>query len=193
MSAYLDPTNFAEGPVFALVGNAANHVAPDDLPADAVPFIYLGGAWGGAWRQLGFSTEDGMAHSGLSAEVTPQMTAQMRNAAANIRGNRTPAVAMSLLEVTPENFALACGGLAIVDTATAEEVELTDEGDIEYVALGIEAFGPKGRPLRIIYPMVSAAITGDIVQRIGQNMMLPVSFTRAGFATGNPRWRFLKP
>jgi hypothetical protein len=193
MVAHLDPTNFAEGPVFAFVGNAANHVSPDAMPADTVPFYYLGGDPGGNFRVLGYSTEDGVSHSGLSPEQTPQMTAQSRNAVSYIRGTRTPAVAMTLLEVTPENFALAIGGAAITDTATSESVEVSDEEAINFVSLLIEAFGPKGRPLRIFYPMVQPNITGDIVNRIGQNMALPVSFSRVGGAESNPEWRFLKP
>lgn len=192
MSAYLDPRNFAEGPVFALVGASAYEVAPDELPDDSEPFVYLGGDWGGTWRLLGFATQDGISHGGLAPEQTPQMTSQQRNAASTIRGTRTPTVGLSLLEMTAENFAMAIGGANITDTATAEDVEISDEVAVQYVALGIEAFGPNGRPLRIIYPVMTVAITAEIVHTIGTNVVLPVTFSRAGGVEGNPHWHFLK-
>ena len=190
MTNYLDPLNFAEGPVFLMLGKSALDVSPDVLPADNVPFIVAGGDWGGSWRIVGFTTEEGIQHGGLGAATTPQNTAQQRGAASIIRGVSTQTVECNLLELSAQNMKAALGSGTIVTTATSEDLELTDD-QTEYVAVGVEAFGPRGKPLRIIYPIAVASITGNVGNRIGANSSIPARWTRAGFAEGNPHWHFI--
>lgn len=190
---YLDPVNFSEGPVFLLIGNAANDLSPDVLPADTVPFIVAGGSWGGNWAIVGFTDENGVSHEGLSPDVTNQMTAQQRGPASTVRGNAAQAVTANLLEMSAERLQQFLGYGEITSTGTSDELLLTDDDALAEYAIGIEAFGPKGRPLRILYPRATPQITGPIVQRIGQNSTVPVRWTRTGYTDGQPRWRFLKP
>ncbi len=189
---YLDPVNFSEGPVFLLIGNASNHVAPDVLPGDAVPFIVAGGSWGGNWSIVGFTDENGVSHEGLSPDQTNQMTAQQRGPASTVRGNAAQAVTANLLEMSAERLQQFLGYGEITTTGTSDELLMTDDDALGEYAIGIEAFGPKGKPLRILYPRTTPQITGPITNRIGQNAIVPVRFTRSGFTDGQPRWRFIK-
>lgn len=192
MVTYLDPTNFAEGPVFLLIGNSALSGSPDVLPSDATPFVASGGSWGGNWRVVGFTTEDGIAHGGMAPAVTPQNVAQQRAAASNTRGVANQTVSCTLLELSAENLKAALGFGTIVSTGTSDDLEMTDD-PITYYAVGVEAFGPKGKPLRIIYPITIPTVTGDVVNRIGANTGIPARWTRAGGSAGNPHWHFIKP
>lgn len=188
----LDPTNFAEGPVFILMGKSALDVSPDVLPADTVPFIIAGGSWGGTWVNLGFTDESGIVHGGLAPDMNPQNVSQQRGAASIIRGNSSQTVAAMLLEFTAANFKAALGGGTLTSTATSDRVELTDSGQVEFVAIGVEGFGPKGKPLRIVYPIVAPSISDSITQAIGSNAVIPATWTRSGGPDGNPVWAFLK-
>jgi hypothetical protein len=189
---YLDPTNFSEGPVFLLIGHASNHLTPDVLPSDATPFIVAGGSWGGSWEIVGFTDENGLSHEGLSPDVTNQMTAQQRGPASTVRGNASQAVTANLLEMSAARMQQFLGYGEITSTGTSDELLLTDDDALAEYAIGVEAFGPKGKPLRILYPRTTPQITGAIVNRIGQNAVVPVRFTRTGYTDGQPRWRFIK-
>lgn len=187
----LDPRNFSEGQVFMLAGKSAFDVSPDVLPANSVQFIYKGGNWGGTWFNLGYASPDGVAHGGLSPDTTPQMTSQQRGSAALIKGAAAQTVSFSLLELTALVLQYALGAGTLTSDAFQDELEFTDDPP-KYFALGIEAVGPNGKPLRMIYPAMSPNITGDIVNTIGTNAMIPVQFTRAGSTLANPKWRWVK-
>ncbi len=187
----LDPRNFSEGQVFMLIGKSAFDVAPDVMPAYTVPFIYAGGAWGGSWYNLGYATPEGVAHGGLSPDTNPQMTSQQRGSASIIKGNAAQMVSFSLLELTALVLQYALGSGTLVSNVNTDTLEMTDD-PIKYFAIGVEAVGPNGKPLRMIYPATVPNITGDVVNTIGTNATIPVSFTRAGSALANPKWQWVK-
>lgn len=187
----LNPLQIVEGPVFALLGKSALDVSPDVLPADSVPFITAGGAWGGSWWNLGFLSDAGVNHGGLSAATTAVNSSQQRGSVTMTKGISTQTISFTMLEFSAMNLQAALGQGTIVSTTTADDLELTDD-PVKYYALGIEAFGPNGRPLRMIYPAVIPEITGPIDHRIGVVPMMPVRFTRSGGRNANPHWHFLK-
>lgn len=189
--ANLNPLNIVEGPMFALLGQSALSITPDVLPADATPFISAGGSWGGTWVNLGFLDETGATHGGLAPASNPVNTSQQRGSVTIVKGIAAQTVSFNMYEVTAQNLQRALGSGTITSTGTADDLQMTDD-PVTYYALGIEAFGPNGKALRIIYPIVVPEITGNIVNRIGQVTTIPVRFTRAGGAAGQPRWRFLK-
>lgn len=188
---YLDPTQISEGPVFVLLGKSALDVTPDVLPADTVPIISAGGSWGGTWRSLGFTPDDGVTAGGMAPDTTPVMVAQQRGPATVLKGSSAQTIGFTLLEMTAENLRDALGQGTITSITTSDELALTDD-PTRYYALGIEGYGPKGKPLRIIYPIVTISVTGDINLRWGSPQSVPVQATRSGAASGVPKWRFLK-
>ncbi len=194
-----DPRNIVEGPVRTLVGASALDPTPSVLPADSTPF---GAAWPG-WRELGFTTEDGVTFGGLTADRTPVMTGQQRAAVAHLSGNVAETVAFTMLEATLENIRQAAGRGVITSVAPSapgsttptfghDQLEFTDS-PVRYVALGVEGFGPNGQPRRMILPIVTLAINGDLNYRLGQPMGVPVTAGRAGGPAGNPKWRQIIP
>jgi hypothetical protein len=187
----LNPANYVEGEVFLLFGKSAFDVAPDVLPANTVPAIVDGGAWGGAWRHAGFATPDGATLGGLSPDNTPQMTSQQRAATSIVKGNSTQTIGMTLLEWTVDNWRDAMGQGTIVSDAEMDELEFTDD-PVRYLAAGIEGATAAGKLVRFIYPIVIAAITGDVTMTIGTNAGIPITLTRSGGAAANPRMRILK-
>lgn len=189
--ANLNPLQIVEGPVFALLGKSALDVAPDVLPADTVPFITAGGSWGGTWSSLGFLSDAGVNHAGLSPTTTAVNSSQQRGSVTMTRGISTQTISFSMLEFSALNLQAVLGQGTIVTTGTSDDLELTDD-PVKYYALGIEAFGPNNKPLRMIYPAVIPEVTGAIDHRIGVVPMMPVRFTRAGGRIANPHWRFIK-
>lgn len=189
--AQFDPTEIVSGPLYLYLGKSALDVAPDVLPADSTLF---GAAWGGAWRNLGWSTPDGFAASGLSQEQTPVNTAQQRPAVTFLAGNAAEAVAFSLIQATLQNIKDMAGRGVLTTVAPGAgtyghtDLKFSDSA-IAYVALGIEAFGLNGRPRRMIYPIGMLSITGDLSQTFTQEMRIPARFQRAGGAAGDPVWR----
>lgn len=188
---YLDPTQITEGPIYALLGKSALDATPDVLPANATPVISAGGNWGGTWRHLGFATEDGAAMGGLAPDMTPVPVSQQRGPATVLKGASAQTIGLTLLEMTPENLRDAMGQGSISSTAEHDELLMSDD-PTRFFALGIEAFGPQGKPLRIIYPVVTVSVSGDINLRWGVAQSIPITATRAGGLEGRPRWRFLK-
>lgn len=189
--ASFDPTQIVSGPLYLWLGKSALDVAPDVLPADSTAF---GGAWGGNWRNLGWTTPDGFAAGGLSQEQTPVNSAQQRPAVTYLAGNAAETVAFSLIEATLQNIKDMAGRGVLATVAagagTYGHIDLTfTDGTVNYVALGIEAFGLNGRPRRMIYPIGILSITGDLTQQFTQEMRIPAQFQRAGGTTGDPKWR----
>lgn len=190
-----DPLQVSEGPINVLLGRSWLEAVFDVLPADNVPFISAGGNWnaaGGLWRDWGFIGEDGLAAGGLSPATTPIATASQRGPATVLKGASAQTLTFTVLELTPENIRDALGQGSIISTAGSDEVLMSDD-PTRFHSLGVEAFGPRGRPLRIIYPVGTLSIPGDITLRWGQAQSIPVTFTRAGGLEGRPRWKFLKP
>lgn len=192
MPTYLDPLNFSEGPVFLLIGQPANAITPDVLPPDATPFIVAGGSWGGTWSIVGFTDDSGLSHDGLSPAMSVQNVAQQRGPANTTRGNAAQSVSANLLELSAERLQQFLGYGDMTSTGTSDTLLLTDDDPLAEYAIGVEAFGPRGKPLRILYPRCTPEITGAIVNRIGQNAIIPVKWTRSGYNDGRPVWKFLK-
>lgn len=182
-----DIRNILEGEVRILVGNSIRAAIPDVLPADNVP---IGGSWGGGWRELGFTTEDGVTLT-FERNYTEQMTAQSRTSVKNLRGTTVERVACQLLEITLENFREITGYGTILTTPAGSgtyghrDYQMDSRTPLRYVAIGVEGIAPPdedGMPRRIYLPLALATATGDMVQRIGQASQLPAQFSRQGSA-----------
>lgn len=190
-----DPRNIVEGAVRVFVGASALDTTPDVLPADTVAF---GGSWTGTWRELGFTTEDGVTFGGLTADRTPVNTGQQRSAVAHLQGNVAETVSFTLLEATLENIKATAGRGVITTVAPGvgtyghDELELKDQ-PVAYISVGIEGFGPNGQPRRMLYPIATISINGDVNYRQGQPMGIPVQVSRSGGTNANPKWRDIKP
>lgn len=187
--ANLNPLQIVEGPIFALLGKSALDVSPDTFPAWATASIASGGSWGGTWTNLGYFTEEGLSHAGMSPPTTPVNSSQQRGSVTTLKGMSAQKVTGSMLELTAQNLQYAMGQGTITTTGSYVELEMTDD-PITYYALGLETYGPNGKLLRIIYPVVVPAVTGNVQQRIGQPAAVPVEFSRAAGKIGNPKWRF---
>ena len=186
-----DPTEIVSGPLYLYLGKSALEATPDVLPADATLF---GAAWGGTWRNLGWSTPDGFTAAGLSQEKSPVNTAQQRPAVTFLAGNAAETVGFTLIQATLQNIKDMAGrGQLTTVAAGAGTYGHTDlkfsDSAVAYVALGIEAFGLNGRPRRMIYPIGMMSVTGDLSQTFTQEMRIPAQFMRAGGPTGDPVWR----
>lgn len=176
-----------EGEVRILIGNSSRATVPDVLPADNVP---IGGAWGGGWRELGFTTEDGVTFT-FERSYVDVMTAQSRTAVKSMRGTTIERIACTLLEMTLENFKDVAGYGSITTVAAGSgtyghrDYAMDSRTPIRYLAIGIEGIAPPdedGMPRRIYMPLGIATATGDVNQRIGQASTLPAQFTRQGSA-----------
>src|SRR5690349_3261868 len=91
-----DSTNILEGTSRIFIG-AANS---DVIPADTVAF---GASWGGTWRDMGYTTEDGVSMS-FSQPFNPVNTAQARTPAIYLAGNVEDTISCTLLEATLLNI-----------------------------------------------------------------------------------------
>lgn len=189
--AEFDPKEVVSGPLYLFLGKSGLDTTPDVLPPDSTAF---GAAWGGTWRNLGWSTPEGFAAAGLSQERAPVNTAQQRPAVTFLAGNAVESVGFSLIQATLQNIKDMAGRGVITTVApgagTYGHTQLKfSDSKIVYVALGIEAFGIDGRPRRMIYPIGLMSITGDLSQTFTQEMRVPAQFQRAGGAAGDPVWR----
>lgn len=186
-----DIRSILEGECRIMIGNSIRATVPDVLPADNIP---IGGAWGGNWRELGFTTEDGITLT-FEMNYSDVMTAQQRHSVKNLRGTGAERVACSLLEVTLDNF-MAVAGYGTITTVAAgvgtfghRDYSMDHRTPIRYVAIGIEGTAPPdedGVPRRIFLPYALSTATGDMVQRIGQPSALPCLFQRQGGPEGIP-------
>lgn len=189
--ANLSAQNLAEGPAYVLIGKSAYDVAPDVPPADANTLIANGGTWGGAWYNLGVTTDAGLQIAGLSPATTPLMVAQQRGAFATAKGSSAQTVSFTMLEFSALNLQYILGQGTITSTGTHDNLTLSDD-PIKYFALGLEVFGPLGKPLRYFFPVTTGEMTGNIDHRIGQYANIPVRFTRSGGVAANPQLIFVK-
>lgn len=182
-----DIRSILEGEVRILIGNSSRATIPDVLPADNVP---IGGAWGGGWRELGFTTEDGVTFT-FDRTYNDQMTAQSRTAVKSMRGATVERIACTILEITLDNFKDIAGYGVIQNTPAGvgtyghRDLQFDPRTAIRYIAVGVEGIAPPdedGMPRRIYMPLALATATGDMSQRIGQASTLPAQFNRQGNA-----------
>lgn len=186
-----DIRSILEGECRIMIGNSIRATVPDVLPADNIP---IGGAWGGNWRELGFTTEDGITFT-FEMNYSDVMTAQQRHSVKTIRGTGAERIACSLLEITLDNF-LAVAGYGTITTVAAgvgtfghRDYSMDHRTPIRYVAIGVEGTAPPdedGVPRRLYFPYALSTATGDMVQRIGQPSALPCLFARQGGPEGIP-------
>lgn len=184
MVAY-DIASILEGPVRILAGNASNAAIPDVLPADSVAIF---GPFGGNWRELGYTTEDGITFT-FEANYGDVMTAQDRGSVKRLKGTSNERVACSLLEVTLENFKEVAGYGTITTTPAGvstfghRDLSFDNTTPPQYKAICVEGIAPPDEddcPRRIFFPYAASTATGDVVQRIGQPSTLPCAFARQG-------------
>jgi hypothetical protein len=171
--------NLLEGASRILVGDANSDV----LPADAVAF---GASWGGNWRDLGYTTEDGVTLN-LNQAVTPVNSAQSRTPIHYMRGSADDSVSCTLMEATLENIKLATGRGTISSGATYELLTLSEQSGVDFVAIGFEGVAPPNTsdfPRRVYLPraMSNAQITYNL--RFGAMVGIGVTFNRIG-GSGN--------
>lgn len=186
-----NPENILEGPARMFIGNSAYHASPDSLPADTVAF---GAAWGGAWRDVGYTTEEGVNVS-FGAESAEIRSAQVRHPVYRMRTGYTDTIGATLLEATLQNIKDATGRGTITVVAPSgptpghDELRLTDDPTVRYVAVGFEGVAPpndKANPRRIIFPAVMATATVALANRIGAATGVPAEFTRVGGTESEP-------
>lgn len=183
--AVYDIGSILEGPVRILIGSPSNAAIPDVLPDDDVAIF---GSWGGNWRELGYTTEDGITFT-FEANYQDVMTAQNRGSVKRLKGTSNERVSCSLLEITLENFRDVCGYGQIatvpagVSTYGHRDLVFDPSLPPVYKAVAIEGIAPPDEdnvPRRIFLPFAATTATGDMVQRIGQPSTLPCSFARQG-------------
>ncbi len=180
-----DSTNILEGTCKLYIGAAGNSATPDVLPADTIAF---GAAWGGTWRDVGYTTDAGVSMS-LAQRFTDVRTAQDRNVTLHLRAGSDDKIMCALLEATLLNLRDATGRGAITTVAAAagvpghSDLALTDDALIRYVAVGFEGVAPpntKGNPRRVLFPVALSMAAVVIAQRVGAPTSIPCEFTRIG-------------
>jgi hypothetical protein len=183
-----------QGPVRLMIGAAASDPSPDVMPPNTLAF---GATWPGTWRDVGYTSEDGVTIS-FGAEYTEVLTAQQRLAVLRTLASTTDTVSATLLEATLQNIRDATGRGTLTTTPPAAGVNgqhsliLADPTVVEYVAIGFEGVAPPndgGQARRAVFPMMLATGTVDMQNRIGEPTGLPVEFTRVGGAEGTPEIR----
>jgi hypothetical protein len=176
-----DSTNILEGVSRIFIGTASTDV----LPADTVAF---GASWGGTWRDMGYTTEDGIAFS-FSQPFNPVATAQTRTPPLYLPGATEDSISCTLLEATLLNLKAITGRGTITTLAPSgptpgyEKLTLSAAQAINRVAIGFEGVAPpnsKSNPRRVLFPnaMATAAVTYN--QRIGQATGIPCQFSNLG-------------
>lgn len=178
-----------EGPVLLYIGNAANSVAPDVLPADTVP---IGGAPGGNWREFGFSTVEG-ARLSFQREYREVMSGQSRTPVKHLRGTKNERISFNLIELSLENIrdALGYGSISTlapgVGTPGHRKLRLTDDGPILYFSIMAEYIAPPDEdnmPRRVWFPFVQATSAVETSMRPNEESSISVEFRRVGGSNG---------
>lgn len=176
-----DSTNILEGVSRIFIGTALTDV----LPADTVAF---GASWGGGWRDMGYTTEDGMAFS-FAQPFNPVPTAQSRTPPLYLPGTTEDTVSCTLLEATLLNLKAITGRGTITSTAPVgatpgfEQLTLSAASTINRVAIGFEGVAPpnnKSNPRRVLFPNAMATATVTYNQRISQATGIPAQFSNLG-------------
>lgn len=171
-------TNILEGVSRLFIGTADT----DTLPADTVAF---GSSWGGTWRDMGYTTEDGMSFT-FSQPTTPVPTAQSRTPPLYLFGNTEDTISATLLEATLLNIKDITGRGTISTLAPSgptpgyEELLLTPATSISRVAIGFEGVAPpnnKSNPRRVLFARAMATGQATYNQRIGQATGIPCQFS----------------
>lgn len=182
--------NILAGPVRVFIGAAATAATPDVLPADTVLF---GAAWGGTWREVGYTTEDG-AHVLLGQTYNEVVTAQERVPVLQLFAAAADRVSFAALEATLANIRDAIGRGAITTVAPGaqpghDDLTLTDPATVRYVAVGLEGVAPpndKSNPRRVIFPVALAVSEVDMQMHITSPVGIPMEFRRVGSTAGTP-------
>jgi hypothetical protein len=162
-----DNKNILSGIVRVFFGNPGNGVSPDALPANTVAF---GAAWTGAWREVGFTTDEGV-HLILEQTFSEVAVAQQRSPALLLPTAANDRVTFTMLESTLENLRDALGRGAITTIAAAsgtpgqKELTISEATTVQYVAVGFEGVAPPntdGMPRRVLIPTAMAVAAVDL-------------------------------
>jgi hypothetical protein len=180
--------NLLEGVARIFVGTANSDV----LPADTVA---IGGSWGGAWRDLGYTTEDGVSIA-MNQTTVPVPSGQTRTPVHYLQGTVEDIISCTLTEATLLNIKLVAGRGAITTVAPGgspghDLLTLGDATAVNFVAIGFEGVAPpntKSNPRRILFPKALSTASVTYNQRTGAVAGIPAQFSRVGGTGNDMQW-----
>jgi hypothetical protein len=176
--AVKDPTNIIASPAtiwYAPVGEALPNASS----------IAAGAAWGGNWKELGYTLEPVAIK--VDTSTFELMVQQLLVPVRRLRTQTAIVLSTKLAEFTGDNLKLVTDGTLTVQTPTASLVGMdTVTVDASKTDMSLYAFGIEGvrvhstnarLPVRLFVPRASLALKGDIAFANNAGVGLAVEIT----------------